>query len=158
MSLQTRKTFIHFWNTNEDIFDQIWTFWPCRDSNVTTVFKAQKDSMDIIKIVHVTDYCGTTVILWSYKNNLCAQWKNNFFNNFFFSVSVVVLSWTHMKTDMEEKIIGQSRFLFFVKDVRVWNEMRVCNHRQICNFGVNYPFKHQKIIQNTLASARWLTF
>ncbi len=63
-----------------------------------------------------------------------------------------------MKTDMEEKIIGQSRFLFFVKDVQVWNEMRVCNHGQICTFGVNYPFKHQKIIQNTIASARWLTF
>ncbi len=29
-------------------------FWPCIDSNTTTIFKAQKGSKDIIKTVHVT--------------------------------------------------------------------------------------------------------
>ncbi len=29
-------------------------FWPCIDSNVTTTFKTQKGSKDIVKIVHVT--------------------------------------------------------------------------------------------------------
>ncbi len=35
MSLQTRKTFIHLRNTNEDIFYEI---WPCIDSNTTEMF------------------------------------------------------------------------------------------------------------------------
>ncbi len=37
---------------------------PPIDSNTTTIFKAQKGSKDIVKIVHVT---------WSYKNTFCAQ-------------------------------------------------------------------------------------
>ncbi len=56
-------------------------FWPCIDSNVTTTFKAQKRSKDIVKIVH----------LWSYENTfLCTKNKNNeFIQQFiFFHVSL----------------------------------------------------------------------
>ncbi len=39
MSFQTRKTFIHLWNTNEDIFDYIWKLSdPPIDSNATAMF------------------------------------------------------------------------------------------------------------------------
>jgi len=40
MSIQTRKTFIHLWNTNEDLFDEI-----CEisiDSYTTDTLKLQK--------------------------------------------------------------------------------------------------------------------
>ncbi len=39
-------------------------------SNVTSMFKPQKGSKDIVKIVHVT-----TVVLQSYENTFCAQKK-----------------------------------------------------------------------------------
>ncbi len=53
MSFQTRKPFVYLRNTNEDIFDEIWAFWACIDSNATDTFKAQKCSKNIVKIVHV---------------------------------------------------------------------------------------------------------
>ncbi len=56
MSFQTHK-----WNLPSSLEHQeiyFWwnprAFWPCIDSNVTTTFKAQKGSKNIIKIVHVT--------------------------------------------------------------------------------------------------------
>ncbi len=49
--LQTRNNFVHLWNTNEDILDEI---RPFLDSNATDRFKAQKGSKDIIKIVNLT--------------------------------------------------------------------------------------------------------
>ncbi len=43
MSFQTRKTFVHLWNTNDDIFDEIWELSdPPIDSKATDTFKAQK--------------------------------------------------------------------------------------------------------------------
>ncbi len=35
------------------------SFWPCIDSNATDTIKAQKDSNDIVKIVHVTSMLQT---------------------------------------------------------------------------------------------------
>ncbi len=37
------------------IFDDLRAFWPCIDNNATDMFKAQKDSKDIIKIVPHTE-------------------------------------------------------------------------------------------------------
>ncbi len=55
MSFQTHKTFVHLQNTNEDIFDGIWELSdPPIDSKDITNDQAQKHSMDISKIVHVT--------------------------------------------------------------------------------------------------------
>ncbi len=56
MLFQTFKTFVHLWNTNEDIFNEIQKLSdpPYIDSNTTDTFKAQKGSKDIVKIVHVT--------------------------------------------------------------------------------------------------------
>ncbi len=44
MLFQTFKTFVHLWNTNEDIFDEIQELSdpPYIDSNTTDTFKAQK--------------------------------------------------------------------------------------------------------------------
>ncbi len=54
MSFQTCKTFVCLGNTNEDIFGEIWELsGPPIDSNATETFKTQKDSKDIVKIVHV---------------------------------------------------------------------------------------------------------
>ncbi len=44
MSFQTCKTFFHLRNN-------LRAFWPCIDSKATDIFKAQKGSKDIIKIV-----------------------------------------------------------------------------------------------------------
>ncbi len=54
MSFQTRKTFFHLRNKKYDVFDEIWELSePCIDSNTIDIFKAQKGSKDINKIVHV---------------------------------------------------------------------------------------------------------
>ncbi len=43
MLFQTRKTFVHLPNTNEDIFDEIRELSdPAIDSNATDTFKARK--------------------------------------------------------------------------------------------------------------------
>lgn len=55
MSFWTRKTFVNFWNTNEDILDEIREVSEpsiCRD--VIATFNAQKGSKEFVKIVHVT--------------------------------------------------------------------------------------------------------
>ncbi len=57
--LQTRQTFVHLQNT---IFFFWWnprSFCPCIDRNGTTMFKAQKCSKDIDKIIHVTSVVQT---------------------------------------------------------------------------------------------------
>ncbi len=53
MSFQTRKTFVHLQDKNEDILN-LSAFWPSTDSNANDTFKAKKGSKDIVKIVHVT--------------------------------------------------------------------------------------------------------
>ncbi len=54
MSFQAHKTFVNLRNTNEDIFDEIRELSGRIDSKATDMFKAQQDSKDIVKIVHVT--------------------------------------------------------------------------------------------------------
>ncbi len=49
MSLQTRKSFVHLRNKFFLFFMKSENF-----SNGTTMFKAQKSSKDIVKMVHVT--------------------------------------------------------------------------------------------------------
>ncbi len=74
MSFQTSKTFVHLWNTNEDIFDEIWELSDslALDSNATIMFKTQKGSKDIAKIVHVTSvvqpYRFATILGWVINN------------------------------------------------------------------------------------------
>ncbi len=57
MSFQICKTFFQtsfIFRAQIKIFLNPRAFWPCIDSNATTVFKAHKGSNDIVKIVHVT--------------------------------------------------------------------------------------------------------
>ncbi len=55
MSFQTRKAFVHLWNTNEDIFDAFRELSdPPIDSKDLNTIKAKKRSKDIVKIIHVT--------------------------------------------------------------------------------------------------------
>ncbi len=54
MSFQTRKTFVHLWNTNSYIYDEIRDLSDPPYSSATETFKTQKGSKDIIKKVHVT--------------------------------------------------------------------------------------------------------
>ncbi len=54
MSFQTRKTFVYLWNINYDIFYEIREFSNPAYNNATDMFKAQKGSKHIGKIVHVT--------------------------------------------------------------------------------------------------------
>ncbi len=49
MSIQTHKN-VHLWDINEDIF----AFWPCIDSNVTAMFKAQKGSKQGCQVFSAT--------------------------------------------------------------------------------------------------------
>ncbi len=41
------------------------------------MFKAQKGSQDIVKMVHVS-FSGSTLILWSYEDTFCAQNKKQY--------------------------------------------------------------------------------
>ncbi len=55
LTLQTRKTFVHLQNTHKKIFlVKSESFLTCIDRNAADTLKAQKDSKDIVKIVHVT--------------------------------------------------------------------------------------------------------
>ncbi len=55
MSLQTCKTSVHLRNTNKDIFDAFRELSdPPIDSKVPNMIKAQKQSKEIVKIIHVT--------------------------------------------------------------------------------------------------------
>ncbi len=52
MSFQTRKTFVHLRNTNEDIFDEFWELSdPPIDIKDPNTIKVQKCSKDIVKII-----------------------------------------------------------------------------------------------------------
>ncbi len=55
MLFQTQKT---FHSSSKHKLRYFWlnprAFWPSIDSNATDMFKAQKGSKDIVKIVHVT--------------------------------------------------------------------------------------------------------
>ncbi len=62
MSFQTRKTFVHLRNTNEDIFDTFRELSePPIDSKDPYTIKAQKRSKEIGKIIR--DISGSTVML-----------------------------------------------------------------------------------------------
>ncbi len=77
MSFQTRNTFVHLWNTNEDMFDEIRELSdPPIDSKATDTFEAQKDSKEIIKIVHVTSVVQPNVMKLR-EQVLCAKKKKN---------------------------------------------------------------------------------
>ncbi len=55
MSFQTCKTFVYFWNTNQDIFDEIRELsGPQYTAAQLKYSQVQKRSKDIGKIVHVT--------------------------------------------------------------------------------------------------------
>ncbi len=55
MSFQTRKTFVHLQNTNEDIFDAIRELsGPPIESKDPYKINAQKRIKEIVKIIHVT--------------------------------------------------------------------------------------------------------
>ncbi len=69
-------------------------FWPCIDSNATTMFKAQKRSKDIVKIVHATSVFNRNFMkLREYF--LCAKkTKITLFNNFLYW-------WRSLRSDVE---------------------------------------------------------
>ncbi len=46
------KTFVHLWNTNDDIFDEIWVSDPPIDSKATDTFKARKALKFIYSTFH----------------------------------------------------------------------------------------------------------
>ncbi len=74
-------------NKNEDVFDEIRELSdPPIDSNATDTFKAQKDSKEIVKIVHVT---SVVHLLKLQQYFLCAKKTKimSLFNYFFSSVS-----------------------------------------------------------------------
>ncbi len=67
LSLSSEKKLRYFWWNPR-------AFWPCIDSNATTMFKAQKVIEDIIKTVHVTSvvqpyFYEATIILFVHKEN-----------------------------------------------------------------------------------------
>ncbi len=89
MSFQTRKIFVHLWNTNQDIFDEFRELSdPPIDSKDPNTIKAQKCSKEIFKIIHVT----SVVQPWLYKASrilfVCKENKNkNFIQQFVSSAS-----------------------------------------------------------------------
>ncbi len=78
MLFQTRKTFVHLRNTNEDVFDEIRELSdPPETATQLKCSQVQKRSKYISKTVHVTSvaqlqFCDTTRILFLRKEN-----KNN---------------------------------------------------------------------------------
>ncbi len=81
MSFQTRETFVHLQNTNEDISDAFWELSdPPIDSTDPNTIKAQKQSKDIVKIIHVTsgvqEFYEASRILFVHK-----QYQYNDFSN-----------------------------------------------------------------------------
>ncbi len=64
MSFQTCKTFVHFRNTNKDIFYEFWELSdPPIDSKDPKTTKVQKRSKDIVKIIYLTSVVHTIRLL-----------------------------------------------------------------------------------------------
>ncbi len=115
-------------------------FWPCVDSNTTTMIKARKGSKDIVKIVHVTHQRinGNFMklreyYLWAKKNKL--KWLNSTISsdatvtltNY---VLTIFLGLEHgscfaVYAGSESSQISSKVFQRWTKLLRIWNNMRV---------------------------------
>ncbi len=140
-------------------------FWPSIDSNVTTMFKAQKESKDIIKIVHVTSAVQPYLyeamrILFVHKEMKITTLLNDFFSSgsvrcqkkyYGRFIKLWLNHWCHECGSSLAVYVWVRKLSYFIKNIvicvrrwmkvlRVWKDMRVSHLWHNFHFWVNYPF------------------